>query len=72
MAKKQLTRQEEFEIMKLVMDKFLWLGVGIMALGFYQLVSISDFWQGFSILITGAIILLIFMAILLKEYKIAK
>ena len=72
MAKKQLTRQEEFEIMKLVMDKFLWLGVAIMAFGFYQLISLSDFWQGFSVLITGAVILLIFMAILMKEYKITK
>ena len=72
MVKKQLSRQEEFEIMKLVMDKFLWLGVGIMALGFYRLVSVADFWEGFSILIAGAVILLIFMAILLKEYKLVK
>lgn len=72
MAKKQLSRQEEFEIMKLVMDKFLWLGVLIMAYGFYSLVTATNFWQGFSILMAGAILLVIFMLLILKEYKIAK
>ena len=34
--KKRLTQSEEFEIMKLVLDKFLWLGFGIMAIGFFN------------------------------------
>lgn len=72
MAKKQLSRQEEFEILKMVMDKFLWLGVGIMAFGFWKIVNITDFWLGFSLLLAGAVLLLIFLAILLKEYKIQK
>ena len=35
--KKRLTPSEEFEIMKLVLDKFLWLGVIIMAFGLYKI-----------------------------------
>jgi hypothetical protein len=56
--KRVITKQEEFEIMKLVLDKFLWLGVIIMAYGFYRIVSISEsFWYGLSILAAGALIL---------------
>ncbi|MBC8494526.1 hypothetical protein H8D36_00050 [archaeon] len=67
--KKRLTNQQEFEIMKLVLDKFLWIGVIIMAFGFYKLISIStNFWYGFSILIAGAIVMFLFTWLLVKEY----
>ena len=33
--KRRLSEQQEFEIMKIVLDKFLWLGFGIMAYGLY-------------------------------------
>jgi hypothetical protein len=65
-----MTHEEEFQIMKIVLDKFLWLGFGIMALGFYKMISLSeDLWYGLSVLVAGAIILLIFIYILIKEYN---
>ncbi|MBN2459499.1 hypothetical protein JXB28_04410 [Candidatus Woesearchaeota archaeon] len=68
--KRHMTHDEEFQIMKLVLDKFLWLGVGIMALGFYKMISLSDeLWYGLSVLVAGAIVLLIFIYILIKEYN---
>jgi hypothetical protein len=68
--KRHMTHDEEFKIMELVLDKFLWLGVGIMALGFYKMVSLSeDLWYGLSVLVAGAVILLIFIYILIKEYN---
>jgi hypothetical protein len=71
--KRTITRQEEFEIMKLVLDKFLWLGVIIMAYGFYRIVALNEsFWYGLSVLVTGAVILLLFMWILMKEYNYTK
>ena len=71
--KRIITKQEEFEIMKLVLDKFLWLGVIIMAYGFYRLVSLDEsLWYGLSVLGAGALILLLFMWILMKEYNYAK
>ena len=72
--KKQLSIQQEFEIMKLVLDKFLWLGFIVMAYGMW-----TFFTKGFdepatsiSLLVTGAIILLIFMILIVKEYEIIK
>ncbi len=74
LMKKRLTQSEEFEILKLVLDKFLWLGFGIMAYGFYVLLTgrAQEFLKGISFLTGGAILLMIFMFLLLKEYEIVK
>ncbi len=69
-AKKQLTRTEEFELMKLVMDKFLLLGVFMMGVGFYMLVATSYALEtGFAVLGSGAIVMLLFSYIMVKEYQ---
>jgi len=71
--KKNLTKQEEFDIMKLVLDKFLWLGIAIMGYGFFRLVTVADdFVFSFLIMIAGVIVLVIFMIILVKEYEFIK
>jgi len=66
--KRRLSRTEEFDIMKLVLDKFLWLGFGIMAFGLYQLFTL-DFSNGLLLIIAGAILLIVFMIIIVKEYE---
>ena len=71
--KRVITKQEEFEIMKLVLDKFLWFGVLILAYGFYLLVSQSEnMWSGLSVLGVGAALLLLFVWILMKEFNYVK
>ena len=73
MAKRHLTRAEEFDIMKLVLDKFLWLGMAIMGYGFWTLITVSaSVWQGLTILLSGAVILVLFMLLLVKEFNYAK
>lgn len=67
--KKRLTQSEEFEIMKLVLDKFLWLGFGIMAFGLYKMVT-DTLLTGIAWLIAGIVVLLLFMVIIVKEYEI--
>lgn len=69
-TKRHLTRQEEFDILKLILDKFLWMGVLIMGYGMWRMVSFStDIWYGLSVMLGGAILLLIFMAVLVREYN---
>jgi hypothetical protein len=72
--KKRLTQHEEFEILKLVLDKFLWLGFGIMAFGFYQLAiaGIDQIWKGIAFVITGIVLLALFVVLLVKEYEVIK
>ncbi len=67
--KKKLTVQQEFEIMKLVLDKFLWLGFILMIFGLCQMFT-STFANGFLWIISGAVVLIIFMILIVKEYEI--
>ena len=69
--KRRLSEQQEFEIMKMVLDKFLWLGFGIMAYGLYQM-YINAIPIGLSWMVAGAVILLIFRWIIVKEYEIIR
>ena len=69
--KKRLTTQQEFEIMKLVLDKFLWLGFIIMGFGMYQMFAVS-IPIGLTWIVVGAIMLILFMILIVKEYEIIK
>lgn len=75
--KKRLTQNEEFEVMKLVLDKFLWLGFGIMAYGLYILATgativVGEFPRGVIYLIMGAVVLILFMVLIMKEYDVVR
>ena len=70
MAKKKLTNQQEFEIMKLVLDKFLWAGLFILLYGFYTVVQAASINNGYWIMAAGAVLLVLFMGILVKEYEV--
>ena len=67
--KKRLTQSEEFDIMKLVLDKFLWIGTIIMLYGLYMIFT-QSFSEGIMWMIIGAIVLVILMVLIVKEYEI--
>jgi hypothetical protein len=68
--KKHLSKDEEFQIMKLVMDKFLWLGVILVVFGFWKMIDLTvNFWFGFFILLAGVLLMMLFTMILVKEYN---
>lgn len=69
--KKRLTSQQEFEIMKLVLDKFLWLGFILMAFGMYKMLT-DTISMGLTWIVVGAIILILFMVLIVKEYEIVR
>ncbi len=70
--KKRMTEQQEFEIMKLVLDKFLWLGLIIMLFGIYKMITQQQTIEGFYYVIGGAVALLVFLILIVKEYEIIK
>lgn len=71
-GKKRMTEAQEFEIMKLVLDKFLWLGFIVMGWGMYLSLTAESVLDGIWYMIAGAVLLLIFMVIILKEYEVLK
>ncbi|MBU0980557.1 MAG: hypothetical protein KJ709_07145 [Nanoarchaeota archaeon] len=72
--KKRLTQQEEFDIMKLVLDKFLWLGFGVMVYGLWIMATGVEhaFARGLSFIVGGALVLIVFMMIIVREYEVIK
>jgi hypothetical protein len=68
--KKKLTRQEEFDILKLVIDKFLWVGVIIMLYGLYRMLATAALGAGLWIMAAGAVLLVLLMALLVREYEV--
>jgi len=71
-GKKQMTEVQEFEVMKLVLDKFLWLGFIVMGWGMYLSLTAESILDGIWYMLAGAVLLLIFLVIILKEYEVFK
>ena len=67
-SKRRLTSAEEFEIMKLVLDKFLWIGTIVMLWGLYVAFSgsVND---GAYYMIAGAVVLILFAIFIVKEFE---
>jgi hypothetical protein len=70
--KKRLTSQQEFEIMKLVLDKFLLVGFAVMVFGMWQMYETGNIPMGLMWMVAGAILLLLFMLLIVKEYEVVK
>lgn len=70
--KKRLTQTEEFEIMKLVLDKFLWIGFGIMAIGLYQvgMYGTERLFSAIGFMFSGVIFLALMVIIIVKEFEV--
>jgi len=71
--KRHLTRQEEFDILKLVLDKFMLLSVFLLAFGLYQIITAStSMLLGLAVMLGGVILLIILAVILVREYEFIK
>ena len=66
--KRRLTHTEEFEIMKIVMDKFLWLGTAFVGWGLYQSIA-NTFKDGVWYIVAGAVIMLLFAWLIITEFE---
>jgi hypothetical protein len=70
--KKRMTRDEEFQIMKLVLDKFLWVGFIIMGWGMILILRDTAVNPGIWYMVAGAVLLVLFAIIIVKEYETVK
>ena len=70
--KKRLTQDQEFQIMKLVLDKFLWLGFVVLGYAVYLGVLREEWVSGIAWGIAGIVILVLFMVLVIREYEVLK
>ena len=66
--KRRLSEKEEFEVMKLVLDKFLWVGTAIMGWGLFKAIE-GTFADGIWFMIGGAIMFILFAWFVIKEFE---
>ncbi len=72
-VKRIMTSEQEFQIMKMVLDKFLWLGFIIMAFGLYLMIRAPELmYKGFTMIVAGGIVLILFTILIVKEFEIIK
>lgn len=73
MKRRALSKNEEFDILKIVMNKFLLFAIFILGLGFYRLISgIGLFGYNIIIILAGVLLLVLFISLLIKEYEYIK
>lgn len=66
--KRTLSENEEFEIMKLVLDKFLWIGTGLFGWGIYVAIT-STIEQSLYFILSGIVFMFLFAWIIVKEFE---
>ncbi len=71
-SKKRMTEDQEFQIMKLVLDKFLWLGFIVMGWGMYTSIRDEMILPGLWYMVAGAVLLFLFVILIVKEYEVWK
>ncbi|MEK6901818.1 MAG: hypothetical protein AABX37_05720 [Nanoarchaeota archaeon] len=70
--KKRLSKEQEFDILKLVLDKFLWLGFIVMGWGMYVTIRDTTFLPGLWYMLAGAVLLFLFLILIVREYEIIR
>lgn len=58
--------------MKLVLDKFLWLGFVVMGFGLFSIFNESTLTPGIWYILIGAAVLILFVVLVWKEYEVLK
>lgn len=71
LSKRRLASHEEFEIMKLVLDKFLWIGTFLMGFGIY-LAMATDVIEGAWYVGAGALVMVLFAWFIVKEFELVR
>ncbi len=71
MPKKRLSEHEEFEIMKIVLDKFLWLGAGLLGFGLYTLITKTAL-EGVYYIGAGAFMMALFAWLIVREFELVR
>ncbi len=73
MKKRALSKIEEFDILKIVADKFILLAVFILGIGLYRIIfALGSIGYNILVIIAGVILLLLFIALFVKEYEYIK
>jgi hypothetical protein len=66
---KHLSDAQEFELMKLVLDKFLWLGMALIGVGIYFMIARLDLYDGVPYILSGLGVMLVFGLTIVRYFE---
>jgi len=74
--KRRLTQDQEFDVLKLVLDKYLWLGTLVMIFGLYKIFAsgaggflVSGAAEGLVWILAGSMVFFLLLWLIVKEYE---
>ena len=76
--KRKLTKEQEFDILKLILDKYLWLGTLVMVFGLWRITQSDPGFvaggsaEGIVWILAGSIVMFVLLWIIVKEYEFIK
>ena len=70
--KRKLTEDQEFQVFKLVLDKFLWIGFAVMIYGVVLIATEANWGLGALWMLGGIVLLMLLVRFLTKGYEIKK
>ncbi|MBI4148665.1 hypothetical protein HY490_05215 [Candidatus Woesearchaeota archaeon] len=71
-VRRPLTEHEEFEVVKMVLDKFLWLGTALLGIGLFTSIEQLSAEAGLYYIIAGTVIMGLFGWIIVKEFEFSR
>jgi len=71
-GKRTFTPDQEFQMMKMVLDKFLWVGTVIIVYGAYLMAVKADITDSLLMIAAGIVVFIIFIALLVRDYEWSK
>ncbi|MBD3318542.1 hypothetical protein GF342_01395 [Candidatus Woesearchaeota archaeon] len=66
---KELTDEQEFQLMKIVLDKFLWLGTVFIGIGLYLALTEPDLYAGVKFAAVGIGVMIFFWFAVVRYFE---
>jgi hypothetical protein len=66
---KKLTSDQEFHLMALILDKFLWLGIALIGFGIFRMISRSVPTDGVPYILSGLGVMIVFGAVIVRYFE---
>lgn len=68
-AAKELSDDQEFQLMAMILDKFLWLGTGLIGIGLFFMLYNTDVYSGVPYAAAGLGIMIVFGLTIIRYFE---
>lgn len=66
---KTLSDDQEFHLMTIVLDKFLWLGLAFIGIGLYFMIARVNIFEGLPYVFSGLAVMIVFVFVIVRFFE---